>query len=695
MKALSFAAAFVLLSAAPVFCPEAAVCAAEEETEAAVPDWIPADFDSAAAFWKQNGSLTIEGDLLCFTAKEYVGDSRYDFRYNTDYFEPVLSERYVAETGVSMRVELLRAIAPGGTVIFHTDRLSVDNSRIYALEIDEELQITENKLPKWFPKDFSTARQFYNQFGKTRIADGVLCTVFYEPFPMESSRRVEDEYMLAYTDFTLRDSCSVRYERDGEYLLVTLFEPECPGEARICHGKRDQDETPYEYIFRIDGDLNITETDLCGYVPDSSDGFRSRKEASGSVYTKDGDIIFLLETTDGTGYSWKEAALDPAYVEYVGSIDCTELKYYPDGVIPTGGSRLEARVYRAKQDGQTELRLDLMLPGDGAEAEDSLGGVMQITDQAGMVLLPGEARITVLNADTGKPLVYPFDQEKSLSIYYLIGEENLHPENPEDWNSSDYLYIDSAVTKLPLGSLFQNEDYSLWMSKSVPQGYSCDAVYKNGACDAGDAITVSRFTDDIADITVKLQFSAEGDMNGDGAFGIADVVTLGRWLTGSLEAAPANWKAGDFVNDDRLDARDLTEMKRKLLRRSAEAAENGLLLKVHTTYGGYGVMGQDLGSGEFDTEFVVIGGDVFYEVSGGKWLQNIRKSNMLLMKVEKIDADTVTVSGVTDRDGNDTAKTLAIGESYDDVVYSRNIVFDGINYYYEISFVRIPPEAEP
>ena len=80
MKALSFAAAFVLLSAAPVLCPAGHVCAAEEETEAAVPDWIPADFDSAAAFWKQNGSLMIEGDLLCFTEKEYTGDSRYDFQ---------------------------------------------------------------------------------------------------------------------------------------------------------------------------------------------------------------------------------------------------------------------------------------------------------------------------------------------------------------------------------------------------------------------------------------------------------------------------------------------------------------------------------------------------------------------------------------------------------------------------------------
>ena len=52
-------------------------------------------------------------------------------------------------------------------------------------------------------------------------------------------------------------------------------------------------------------------------------------------------------------------------------------------------------------------------------------------------------------------------------------------------------------------------------------------------------------------------------------------------------------------------------MKRRLLEREAAIEENGLLLRVHTTYGGYGVTGQELGHGSFDTEFLVIEGDVF------------------------------------------------------------------------------------
>ena len=67
-------------------------------------------------------------------------------------------------------------------------------------------------------------------------------------------------------------------------------------------------------------------------------------------------------------------------------------------------------------------------------------------------------------------------------------------------------------------------------------------------------------------------------------------------------------------------------------------------------------------------------------------------SNKLLMKIEKIEADTVTVSVISERDGAGGEETLNIGESY--AVPSRYVVFDGINYYYEICFERISSECK-
>ena len=56
-----------------------------------------------------------------------------------------------------------------------------------------------------------------------------------------------------------------------------------------------------------------------------------------------------------------------------------------------------------------------------------------------------------------------------------------------------------------------------------------------------------------------------GDVNADSAFNIADAVLLQKWLLAVPDTHLKNWKAADFNGDKRLDARDLSMMKRALL----------------------------------------------------------------------------------------------------------------------------------
>ena|GEM_PF-1588850 len=56
-----------------------------------------------------------------------------------------------------------------------------------------------------------------------------------------------------------------------------------------------------------------------------------------------------------------------------------------------------------------------------------------------------------------------------------------------------------------------------------------------------------------------------GDANGDGVFGIADAVTVQKWLLGDNSAEVADWKAADLNGNGRLDVFDFTLMRRKLL----------------------------------------------------------------------------------------------------------------------------------
>lgn len=56
-----------------------------------------------------------------------------------------------------------------------------------------------------------------------------------------------------------------------------------------------------------------------------------------------------------------------------------------------------------------------------------------------------------------------------------------------------------------------------------------------------------------------------GDVNCDGEFTIADVVLLQKWPLAVSDTHLADWKAADFVSDDRLDVFDLCLMKREIL----------------------------------------------------------------------------------------------------------------------------------
>lgn len=65
---------------------------------------------------------------------------------------------------------------------------------------------------------------------------------------------------------------------------------------------------------------------------------------------------------------------------------------------------------------------------------------------------------------------------------------------------------------------------------------------------------------------IKAAPEITGDINMAGAFNITDVVLLQKWLLTAPDTVLPDWKAGDMNNDNRLDARDLSMMKRVLMK---------------------------------------------------------------------------------------------------------------------------------
>lgn len=63
----------------------------------------------------------------------------------------------------------------------------------------------------------------------------------------------------------------------------------------------------------------------------------------------------------------------------------------------------------------------------------------------------------------------------------------------------------------------------------------------------------------------KIEWKCMGDANGDGSFGIADIVTLQKWLAASSDTELSDLKAVDICEDDVIDVFDLVSMRKKLI----------------------------------------------------------------------------------------------------------------------------------
>ena len=65
----------------------------------------------------------------------------------------------------------------------------------------------------------------------------------------------------------------------------------------------------------------------------------------------------------------------------------------------------------------------------------------------------------------------------------------------------------------------------------------------------------------------------KGDVNGDGKFTIADVVTFKKWLYGISDPPLATWEAADFCEDGVLDSFDFCIMRRKIIEKYGITAD--------------------------------------------------------------------------------------------------------------------------
>jgi len=171
-------------------------------------------------------------------------------------------------------------------------------------------------------------------------------------------------------------------------------------------------------------------------------------------------------------------------------------------------------------------------------------------------LLPGQVRVTLVDADTNEPIIYKNDSDTEFG-YMLFRECDLgdgYIENPAVTG------LNKNPSIIRYTNLSEDREYTFHLEQSSKiKNYS---ILRDGS-------SVVRNDNNSYDIVFKLKFTPTGDANDDGEFNVSDVVLLQKWLLAVPDTHLANWKAVDFCNDNKLNVFDLCLMKRELIERMA------------------------------------------------------------------------------------------------------------------------------
>ncbi|MBP0971708.1 MAG: dockerin type I repeat-containing protein [Oscillospiraceae bacterium] len=458
---------------------------------------------------------------------------------------------------------------------------------VYA-EADSEKSIP---LPDWVPDTYGKALSFLNTYGGTHIEDGLLCVVFYE-----FQNRSPESTSVQHTVTAAGDAVQELYHETHQYssetsspfltwdLEVFVYRPVRAGDFAISLSSvipegaylPDQGTDISEYRFSVDDQLVITETDPYSWVPDCAQEYEDFYLENGMYAVNGNQIAFLLNYS----VSYLEAGTDRITetvssdaVQRIGWWSCAGKEATESGRSgPLHKSYQEIAVYEAVADGEAEITWTLkekegnifITPVGGGwggtgsvKTSRQIGGQFRITDHAQTVLGPGDARITIADADAGEPVTVA--PGSGFSLYRRLENSDAKPliarvtSNPFAVRKLGQYLDDDALTLDAAG-----------FALAVPPAYGIPA-------DAEKRGTVTKYDNGSYDVEFRLICDSAGDVNRDRILNKADVTALIQWLTASPELQIAIWDAADCNQDSILSAADLTLMKRKLLNAGASA----------------------------------------------------------------------------------------------------------------------------
>lgn len=560
---LAAASAFTPLSPFRLTAQEIpAVSAAEGTDPAALPDWIPNDFESALNFRNTYGATRTADGFICIVYEEYYeripeGEPRGILRYETVETKDMAKKRFDKIFGSEQGEFCYQVIVydPVSEGVFEAalvdtwlkaeTALDLGYSKAiahYSFDIKPDKTITETDVYSWLPDCRTEYDAYLKGHGELSVRDNyvVFCLTETAGTPYSWSQAYNSGEYFAYSAIS---DCSPRYDlapTGGANHSVYAFQAVRDGYDKISFsfGKSFGDEEPEKTLTADCVILDNAQTVLLANT--ARIRFDDAETAETLDFPSEENPVFLAptiarKTEDANVYAYADLALcansNPFLWDFSAYADADIFEInLNESALPEGYS-LPAQYKKVRKYENGAMDVGFLLKKASA-------------------VKTYEAEITLLDYDTGEPLIICSDTEFSLCEHVYDGFDSWNPviakitENP------------CSLHDLPCEPK-ENQETILVFPRyySYPRMEGTDILDRNYCKTELDENGVYH-------VTYRLKFTPNGDINGDRKFYPNDIAEMQKWLSGDPGVKAVSWKAADFNNDNQLDARDFTLMKR-------------------------------------------------------------------------------------------------------------------------------------
>lgn len=436
-------------------------------------------------------------------------------------------------------------------------------------------------IPFDVPDTYEETEDFLNNYGNIYVQGEYICFCGnFTEFP-GIVNSFSSENSTAEFEIMSEESYKVYGLADGWHHSVMVFQVKSSGtldftwteDTSIMQNEPvgTYAQEVYHFTFSVDDQLQITETDLFAFVPDSIEEAVLFESKTGGISVENGYVIYCKSCCMDSGYQvFLDTALCSVGYEmvYENTISqrCDELNVYdidegyipPDGEIvyvvqvlkPTATGYLKV-AWRQQREWEEEPIQNI---------EKTFLVYPTVSDITDITETGVSTCVKVVDYYTGENMPDVTLGLFSGSADSLTADISLPPLLT--WNSSDepeYMidYFNSEL--IP-------EKFYIKIV-SMPDNYNIMVNRTRWTLNGQEQILIELATDEEIEVGSTL-----GDANNDGELTAADAVTLQKWLLGTGELP--KWRAADMNGDKTVNGFDLALLKAALLEKIVPAEIN-------------------------------------------------------------------------------------------------------------------------